>query len=126
MLPYALKYNNIYLHDAMGVITLKIDDELEQSLRRRAGEVHGAAKGAISQSVEEALKLWLSRPASAAMRRTYVGFWEGRRVVEAVDLKTLATELRAKGIDPRQAEIRTEPPEASPTRMGLRTRPPPG
>jgi len=42
----------------LGVITLKIDDELEEGLRR-AGEVHGAAKGAVSQSVEEALKLWL-------------------------------------------------------------------
>jgi hypothetical protein len=105
----------------MGVITLKIDDDLEEGLRRRAGEVHGAAKGAISQSVEEALKLWLSQPTSAAARRTYLGLWEGRQVAEAVDLKTLAKELRAKGIDPRKVEIRTEPSEPTVTRMGLRT-----
>jgi hypothetical protein len=110
----------------MGVITLKIDDELERSLRRRAGEIHGAAKGAISRSVEEALKLWLSRPASSTSVRTYVGLWEGRRIAEGFDLKALAKELRAKGIDPREAEIRTEPSAASPTRMGLRTRPVPG
>lgn len=110
----------------MGVITLKIDDELEQGLRRRAGEVHGAAKGAISQSVEEALKLWLSRPSSAATRRTYVGLWEGKQVAEALDLKALARELRAKGVDPRKAEIRTEPSQASETKMGLRTRALPG
>jgi hypothetical protein len=103
----------------MGVITLKIDDDLEEGLRRRAGEVHGAAKGAISRSVEEALKLWLSQPASAAARRTYVGLWEGRRVAEAIDLKTLAKELRAKGIDPRKVEIRTEPSEPAVTRMGF-------
>jgi hypothetical protein len=122
-----LKYNNIYLQYAMGVITLKIDDDLEEGLRRRAGEVHGAAKGAISQSVEEALKLWLSQPASAAgARRTYVGFWEGRQVAEAIDLKTLAEELRAKGIDPRKVEIRTEPSEPAVTKMGLRTRAAPG
>jgi len=106
----------------MGVITLKIDDELERGLRRRAGEIRGAEKGAISQSVEEALKLWLSQPTTAATRRTFVGFWEGRRVAEALDLKTLARELRAKGIDPRQAEVRTEPREPSETRLGLRTR----
>jgi hypothetical protein len=110
----------------MGVITLKIDDELEQGLRRRAGEVHGAAKGAISQSVEEALKLWLAQPVTSTVGRTYAGFWEGKRVAEALDLKTLAKELKAKGIDPREAEIRTEPSAPSPTRMGLRTRPVPG
>jgi hypothetical protein len=107
----------------LGVITLKIDDELEEGLRRRAGEVHGAAKGAISQSVEDALKLWLSQPRSAAVRRAYVGFWDGKRVAEALDLKTLAKELRARGVDPRRAEIRTEPPEQEVTTMGLRTRP---
>jgi hypothetical protein len=105
----------------LGVITLKIDDELEESLRRRAGEVRGAAKGAISQSVEEALKLWLSQPRSAAVRRTYVGFWDGKRMAEAFDLKTLAKEIRDRGVDPRQAEIRTEPPEPEVTKMGLRT-----
>jgi hypothetical protein len=116
----------IYVYKVMGVITLKIDDQLEEGLRRRAGEVHGAAKGAISQSVEEALKLWLSRPTLPPVRRTYVGLWEGRQVAEALDLKTLARELRAKGVDPRMAEIRTEPSQPSPTRMGLRTRGVPG
>jgi hypothetical protein len=106
----------------LGVITLKIDDELEEGLRRRAGEVRGAAKGAISQSVEEALKMWLSQPRGVAARRAYVGFWDGKRVAEALDLKTLAKELRARGVDPRQAEIRTEPPEPEVTKMGLRTR----
>jgi hypothetical protein len=106
----------------LGVITLKIDDELEEGLRRRAGQVHGAAKGAISQSVEEALKLWLSQPRSTGVTRTYVGFWEGKKVAEAPDLKTLAKDLRAKGVDPRRAEIRTEPPEPEVTKMGLRTR----
>jgi len=109
----------------MVVITLKIDDELEQGLRQRAGEVHGAAKGAISQSVEEALKMWLSQPTSGAARRAYVGFWDGKKVAEAQNLKALAKELRARGLDPRRAEIRTEPSEPEVTRMGLRTRPSP-
>jgi hypothetical protein len=109
----------------LGVITLKIDDELEEGLRRRAGKVHGAAKGAISRSVEEALKLWLSQAKSAAVSRAYVGFWDGKRIAEALDLETLAKELRARGVDPRRAEIRTEPPEPEVTKMGLRTRPSP-
>lgn len=110
----------------MGVITLKIDDELERELRRRAGKVHGAAKGAISQSVEEALKVWLALPTSAAETRTFVGYNEGKRIAEATDLKTLAGELRAKGVDPRRAEIRTEPSDPTVTKMGLRTRVPSG
>jgi len=52
-----------------------------------------------------------------------VGFMDGKRVAEALDLKTLAKELRVRGVDPRQAEIRTEPPEPEVTKMGLRTRP---
>ena len=57
------------------------------------------------------------------MRRAYVGFWDGKKVAEALDLKTLAKELKASGVDPRRAEIRTEPAEPEVTRMGLRTRP---
>jgi len=57
------------------------------------------------------------------VRRAYVGFWDGKKVAEALDLKTLAKELKASGVDPRRAEIRTEPAEPEVTRMGLRTRP---
>ena len=35
----------------MGVITLKIDDELERRLRSKAGRLYGANKGTISASV---------------------------------------------------------------------------
>jgi hypothetical protein len=58
-------------------------------------------------------------------KTTFVGYWDGKRVAEALDLKTLAKELRGKGIDPTKAEIRTQPSKASPTGMGLRTRPVP-
>jgi hypothetical protein len=55
-------------------------------------------------------------------KRTYMGFLDGKQVAKANDLKTLAKELRAMGVDPRQAEIWTEPKEPAATRMGLRTR----
>jgi len=35
----------------LGVITLKIDDELERKLRAKAGRLYGANKGTISASV---------------------------------------------------------------------------
>ena len=46
----------------MGVITLEIEDELEAELRKRVGEIRGAERRVISQSVEQAIRLWLTQP----------------------------------------------------------------
>ncbi len=107
----------------MGVITLKIDDKIEQRLRRKAGETHGAAKGAISKSVEEALTLWLSAPrAERLASRKFIAMIDGKKVAEANNLSLLARTLRESGIDPRSVEIRTIPTEPDLVRLGLRTR----
>lgn len=107
----------------MGVITLKIDDRLEAQLRRKAGEVFGASKGAISKSVEQAIASWLSAPVQKPPGRTFSAFLNGQRVAEEGDLRRLADDLRAKGIDPRTAEIRASLSPPSPVRLGLRTKP---
>ena len=86
----------------MGIVTLKIDDDLERRLRRRVGE-SGAARGALSKGVEEALKLWLGQ--SAEEKRTFVALKGGRRVAEAGALEVLAENLRSKGVDPRDVVI---------------------
>lgn len=107
----------------MGVITLKIDDKLESQLRRKAGKVYGASKGAISRSVEQAIASWLSAPVQRPPARTFSAFRNGQKVAEENDLRLLADDLRARGIDPRTAEIRATPSPPSPARLGLRTKP---
>ncbi len=107
----------------MGVITLKIDDELEAQLRKRVGRVHGVTKGAISKSVEEAITLWLSEPSlTKHARRQFVALLDGKKVAEEGSLGALAKRLREHGIDPRSVEIRTVPPAPEVVRLGLRTR----
>jgi len=107
----------------MGVITLKIDDALEGQLRRRAGELHGASKGSISKSVEEAISIWLAqRPAHKVEEGSFVAFLDGNKVAESKDLSTLAKQLREKGTNPRTVEIRTVPDSPRHVRLGLRTR----
>ena len=43
----------------MGVIIASIDDQLELEFRRLILEVKGKRKGAISEAVEEAIRLWV-------------------------------------------------------------------
>ena len=45
----------------MGVITVKIDDELEKRLRKTVIDVYGSKKGALGKVIEEAIKLWLNK-----------------------------------------------------------------
>ena len=107
----------------MGVITLKIDDELERKLRAKAGRVHGAGRGTISASVEEALKLWLDEPRAGNVdRRLYVAKRDGVKVAEASTLMELAKKLRSEDTDPRDVFIESLPPIEKTRHMGLRTR----
>ncbi len=109
----------------MGVITLKIDDRLEAQLRKRAGELHGASKGAISKSVEEAISSWLSAPPRRPVQRIFTAILNGEKVAEEQDLRRLADDLRHEAIDPRAVEIRCSPAPPSAVRLGLRSRPSP-
>ena len=43
----------------MGIINVKISDEIEQEFRIAVLKNKGAKKGAIGESVEEALKMWI-------------------------------------------------------------------
>jgi len=109
----------------MGVITLKIDDKIERQLRQRAGELHGASKGAISKSVEEAILGWLSQPRGPkkSPERIFTAILDGKKIAEERDLGLLADDLKEKGIDARAVEIRMTPPPPRELRLGLRTRP---
>lgn len=43
----------------MGIIHVKIDDKLELEFRKRVLEVKGVKKRALTEAVEEAIRLWL-------------------------------------------------------------------
>jgi len=45
----------------VGILHVRIDDELEKRFRKKVLDVHGARKGALAKAVEEAIKLWLER-----------------------------------------------------------------
>ena len=45
----------------MGKILAKIDDELERRFRIAVLKVKGKRRGALSEAVEEAIRLWLEK-----------------------------------------------------------------
>jgi len=42
-------------------MTIKIDEELGRKFRAKVIEVKGNKKGALSEAIEEAIKLWLEK-----------------------------------------------------------------
>jgi len=103
----------------MGVITLKIDDELERRLRRRVGET-GAARGALSKGVEEALSQWLGGVQEE--QRSFVAKKGGKKLEEDASLAGLAEKLRRRNVDPRDVVVESIPGPSPVVRMGLRMR----
>jgi hypothetical protein len=107
----------------LGVITLKIDDEVERKLRAKAGRLYGASKGTISASVEDALRTWLGeKKANGSEGRLFVARRDGAKVAEAPTLMELAQKLKMAHTDPRDVLIESLPPVQNTRRMGLRTR----
>jgi len=45
----------------VGIIHVRIDDELENRFRKKILDVYGSKKGALARAVEEAIKLWLEK-----------------------------------------------------------------
>lgn len=45
----------------MGVITVKIPDELEVEFRKKILDVYGVKKGALGKAITEAIELWLEK-----------------------------------------------------------------
>jgi len=45
----------------MGIIHVKIDDNIELEFRKTILEVKGKKKGALAEAIEEAIKLWLEK-----------------------------------------------------------------
>ncbi|WP_158506630.1 hypothetical protein [Thermococcus eurythermalis] len=47
--------------NTMGVITVKIPDELEVKFRKKILDVYGVKKGALGKAITEAIELWLEK-----------------------------------------------------------------
>ncbi|MFA4647207.1 hypothetical protein [Pyrococcus kukulkanii] len=47
--------------NTVGVITVKIPDELEVKFRKKILEVYGPRKGALGMAITEAIELWLEK-----------------------------------------------------------------
>ncbi|RLE71856.1 MAG: hypothetical protein DRZ80_07930 [Thermoprotei archaeon] len=45
----------------MGRIVVQINDELEREFRNLVAEIFGVRRGALSQAVEQAIKLWIEK-----------------------------------------------------------------
>jgi len=45
----------------MGVINVRVEDEVEMAFRRKVLEVKGKEKGALGKAVEEAMELWIKQ-----------------------------------------------------------------
>ena len=45
----------------MGVLHVRINDELDKKFRKKVIDVFGVKKGALARAVEEAIKLWLEK-----------------------------------------------------------------
>jgi len=45
----------------VGILHVRIDDELEKRFRKKVLDIYGVKKGALANAVEEAIKLWLEK-----------------------------------------------------------------
>ena len=106
----------------MGIITVKISDEVEKALRRKAARLYGAKKGSLSRAVEEALKSWISPEELKKKEVIYKAYRGEELVAEASTLEELAAKLRRTGEPIRGLRIVREPEPPRERRLGLRAR----
>ncbi len=107
----------------MGTITVRLSDEVERLLRRRAAQLYGATRGALSMAQEEAERTWLSSPNPRRGEGVlYRALREGVPVAEAGSLEELAERLRERGEHVRGLRIVRIPAPPAERRLGLRER----
>ena len=102
----------------MGTITIVLSDELEREIRERIAKGGKLRKGALSEFIENAVKMYLE---TLERRETvFKAEKNGRIIAQATTLKELARKLKEKGIDPRQVRIIAHPTLSLEKRIGLR------
>lgn len=107
----------------MGSLTIRISDDLELALRKKAAQLYGARKGSLSKAVEEAIRVWLATSEDTKDdRRIYRAFRGDKLIAEARTLDELAEKLKKSGESIRGLRILREPAPKRERRLGLRVR----
>ena len=102
----------------MGTITIFIDDELAERLRKAAERFYGSRRG-MSKIVENALRSYLAM-LEKERNIKYIALKEGSILAEAPTLSELADKLKVLGVEPRGLRILRSSGVKSPVRGGYR------
>ncbi len=88
----------------MGVITLKIDDDLESRFRRKVSRIFGAGRGSMGKGAETSIRLWLEAPPPENDQEgavLYRAELNGKKIAKETSLVALADRLKKLGLNPR-------------------------
>jgi hypothetical protein len=71
----------------MGVVTLSVDDDVEEEFRAAVEETSSKKKGALGEAATEAMRLWIRKKrqktiAEQGLRLTETGFAMGERLYD--------------------------------------------
>ncbi len=108
----------------MGVVTLTIEDDLEERFRRKVSRVFGAGRGSLSKGVGESIRLWLEAPPPRENEEATVRYraeLNGKKMAEDISLVGLADRLKKLGLDPRDVILLSSEPRRKEGHLGLPT-----
>jgi predicted transcriptional regulator len=88
----------------VGTITVSVDRELADRLRKAAERVYGSRRGGMSRIVENALRSYLPLLEEEEEVK-YQALKEGKTIAEAKTLSELSGKLKPLEIDPREIRI---------------------
>jgi len=106
----------------MGIITVSLDDDIEQVLRTLAKRLYGSKKGAISKVIEEAIKNLDYIMKQRSSRTIFKAYKDNELIAEAFSLDELASKLKRYKVDPRDIRIISNINLKSKAKMGYRFR----
>jgi len=98
-----MKYYYMRMVVFMGIITVKLSDDIERLLREEAFRRFGGKRGGISRIVEEAIIAWLGKSKESV--RVYRIIIDGKIAFESSDLDDIARFLRERNLTPRDVRI---------------------
>lgn len=108
----------------MGTLTIVLNDETEDMLRRIVKQLYGSSRGSLSKVIDNAVRDYIARlEASSSSKSVVFRAFKGERLVsEANDLNDLAAKLKDRGVDPRGLRIVSSQGLRPVARAGVRAR----
>ena len=95
----------------MGVITVKLKDDVEKKLRELAYRKYGGGKGSMAKVIEEAIKSYYHSQYDRYMKskKVFKVILDGKVIFKSNNLDEIKKFLETKGIPIRNVLITTEP-----------------